>query len=199
MKIKNEILKETIKPLFKLNGFKVSGNHFNKKEEDFVKVVNPQFSQFNDSENVRLTFNIGFYFPLTNEFKGVDSLKRISIDDCQIHERYGNVFLEGVDTWLEKKEKIDKQDFIEEVKFFCENIIYWFSNFNSFNNLLELKELKSCWTTSGIVYHFGIWKSNRSVKEGIQVLQEEYEALDYKDSHWAFTISDSIEKLHEKL
>ncbi|NQX65651.1 DUF4304 domain-containing protein [Paenibacillus alba] len=56
-----QIVKETIAPLFKVEGFKKQGNNFAYVCSDFSATVNIQSSKWNTEDEVEFFFNTGIY------------------------------------------------------------------------------------------------------------------------------------------
>jgi len=69
IEFKEHLIKDVFKPGFKKAGFKVSGTHFTKEEEGFVKVFNVQSSQFSLNWQTGFYLNIGLFFPLAYAFR----------------------------------------------------------------------------------------------------------------------------------
>jgi len=96
IEFKDHLIKDVLKPGFKKAGFKVSGTHFTKEEEGFVKVFNVQSSQFSLNWQTGFYLNIGLFFPLAyafryneyteNEMKFPEKPKE---SDCQFRFRSG--------------------------------------------------------------------------------------------------------------
>ncbi|MFT4760106.1 MAG: hypothetical protein ACI9XO_002844 [Paraglaciecola sp.] len=191
---REDILKNILKPHFKKNGFKTGSNHFKKLENGFIKVVNPQFSQFNYLSEIKFTFNIGFYFPITVEFEEETPPKSISIHDCQINERFGQIFRD-TDYWIEFNLEKGEQEFIKEIQEQIEQITNWLEQLNSLQSLLVLKKMKNTWTTFSVNYHVGISKINDSRFEALKILEEDYLLLENKDTYWSDYLQKAIDKI----
>ena len=69
IEFKEHLIKDVLKPGFKKAGFKISGTHFTKEEEGFVKVFNVQSSQFSLNWQTGFYLNIGLFFPLAYAFR----------------------------------------------------------------------------------------------------------------------------------
>lgn len=196
MTLKEQIIKEIIKPKFKEIGFKISGNHYRKEEKGFIKVFNPQFSMFNDSENVRLTFNMGLYFPETTKFEERTEPKKLSCNDCQFEERYGHLCTDlGNDYWIEKNDNNTIFEFEEEVKKSLEKSIKWFNQFDSINSLKPLRNHKFAWNAYRINYDIALSILNEDKEKALEIIKNEIDGIEGDESNWTIRLRESYEKI----
>lgn len=196
MTLKEQIIKEIIKPKFKKNGFKVSGNHYRKEEKGFIKVFNPQFSMYNDSENVRLTFNLGLYFPETTKFEDRTEPKKLSCHDCQFEERYGHLCTDsGNDHWIEKNDSNTITEFEEEVRNSLEKSIEWFKQFDSINSLKTLRTHKFAWNAYRINYDIALFILNDDKEQALDIIKNEIDRIEGDESNWDTRLKETYEKI----
>jgi hypothetical protein len=142
--IKEEIIKELIKPIFKENGFKTSGTTFLKQEEGFVKVFNIQSSKWNHKECVSFTFNIGIFLPMSYELiRPLPLPKNIKESDCQFKMRISDL-LKKEDDWYEVKTGVDIDNLkIEKIEIYqdIKKTLEFYNNRNTVEALAELPDL----------------------------------------------------------
>tara|TARA_A100001234_G_C12482114_1_gene323948 strand:- start:85 stop:696 length:612 start_codon:yes stop_codon:yes gene_type:complete len=196
MTLKEQIIKEILKPNFKENGFKISGNHYRKVENGFIKVFNPQFSMFNDSENVRLTFNMGLYFPETTKFENRIEPKKLSCHDCQFEERYGHLCTDsGNDYWIEKNDSNTVEEFENEIKDSVEKSIKWFNQFDSIESLKSLRNHKYAWNAYRINYDIALFALKEDTVKALDIIKNEIANLEGSESNWTIRLKESYEKI----
>ena len=119
----DEIVKQTIGPFFKGLGFKKNGNGFNRRTHDIIQMANIQKSQWNHTDNVSFTFNIGFF----NEEIYKDSWdkalpKFIREYDCQVHFRLGHI-TKQTDYWYELNENVTVVELQNEIRNHLDNFL----------------------------------------------------------------------------
>lgn len=195
MRDRKSILREIIKPHFKAEKFKIEGNHFKKAEREFIKIVNPQFSQFGTLGNLSFTFNLGFYFPSTSVFENENQPKSLTIHDCQINERFGKIFNNGIDYWCEVHDKKTDEEIDKEVNDMMSKITKWFLDFDTLDSLLALKKLKDTWSTYRMGYDVALGKLESSREDAIKLLEEELISVENKESNWANKLHKTLEKI----
>lgn len=196
MTLKGYVIKEIIKPKFKRNGFKVSGNHYLREENGFVKVFNPQFSMSNNSENVSLTFNIGLYFPATTKFEGRTKPKKLTFNDCQFGERYGHLCTgSGNDYWIEKNNRNTFEEFCIEVRKSVEKSIGWFSQFNSVESLHVLRNHKFTHYAFRINYDIALFILQKNREKALAIIKGEIDSVECNESNWAILLRESYKKI----
>jgi hypothetical protein len=156
--VQQNIVKEDIKPHFKAQQFKVSGLTFYKQEKDFIKVFNIQSSAWNFQDDVRSTFNIGFFLPDTYEFWLQKPIPRnIKEYDCIFSIRPGTIINSGQsEYWY----KINQDTNVEELRKDIRShlIDYIFPFYNRYNSLIDLLNLTQIDNLSGnsIQVHIGL-------------------------------------------
>ncbi len=114
---RQKIIKEIIKPAFKKAGFKTSGNHFVKVEEDFTKIFCIDNISWNTSDYVSFTLRIGILFPLIEKLRNQTIPKFPSIFNCHF---------EIVSNQLNKSERlfdINPDTDIEEFRNYTSTVI----------------------------------------------------------------------------
>ena len=130
LEFKKYLIQTKIKPLFKQEGFEVSGTHWRKRESGFVKVFNLQLSQFNSMMGFKFFINIGLFFPdsyqleFTNDFFGgiipdvTKVIKNPKVQSCQFHSRDTDIFKRQRDYTFNKNTNPDdfEKYVIEDIK-----------------------------------------------------------------------------------
>ncbi|MGG0174704.1 DUF4304 domain-containing protein [Gottfriedia acidiceleris] len=139
----NHIVKETIAPLFKKNGFKKKGKNFAKIFPDFAWTVNIQSSKWNTKNEVEFLFNTGIYcdkvYTTLSEMKSpifpleVNSMLRLRISDIKnIREN-----------WYKISDKTDIEEIKKQVESDIVNVIIpYFEQYQNIEDIINVIELK---------------------------------------------------------
>lgn len=108
-----ELMQNCIAPIFKRLGFKKSNLNFNRTINELVQCVNIQKSQWNHSECISFTINLGFYnesvFRIAKN--GGNQSKFIKVDECFVWGRSGHLIYNH-DYWYE----IDMESDLKEIQ-----------------------------------------------------------------------------------
>lgn len=97
-----QLMQSCTVPFFKNLGFKKSNLNFNRTTNELVQCVSIQKSQWNHSERITFTINLGFYnealFRISKN--RVNQSKFIKVDDCFVWGRSGHLIYNH-DYWYE--------------------------------------------------------------------------------------------------
>ncbi|MFB7142840.1 DUF4304 domain-containing protein [Gottfriedia sp. NPDC056225] len=137
----NELIKETIAPLFKAKGFKKKGKNFAKLFPDFAWTVNIQSSKWNTKNEVEFLFNTGIY--CDKVYTTLDGLKspifplelysmlRLRISDIKnIREN-----------WYKISDKTDIEEIKKQVESDIVNVIFpYFEQYQNVEDIINVLE-----------------------------------------------------------
>ncbi|WP_175403507.1 MULTISPECIES: DUF4304 domain-containing protein [Bacillaceae] len=157
----NQIVKETIAPLFKENGFKKKGKNFAKIFPDFAWTVNIQSSKWNTKNEVEFLFNTGIYcdkvYTTLSEMKSpifpleLYSMLRLRISDIKnIREN-----------WYKISDNTDIEEIKKQVESDIVNVIIpYFEQYKTVEdiiNFIEIMEEQGEWECPHhltLLYHY---------------------------------------------
>src|ERR1700752_3619470 len=88
-----DVMKDVISPIFKRMKFRKRNSNFNKTTNDIVQVFNVQKSQWNHSDRVSFTFNLGFFNEQLHRIaRNKESVPEFIREyDCFLSERLGRL------------------------------------------------------------------------------------------------------------
>jgi hypothetical protein len=133
--IRDEVIKNIIKPAFKNNNYKINGNTFIKEEKGFYKVITIQNFSWNNANEVEFCLNIGILLMHTtkcHELTGAYSANKCHIQvresfflpsnrkKGEFHERGQYLIKKGAEE--EKLKSIIKKDIDEFILFELDKI-----------------------------------------------------------------------------
>ncbi len=168
---KARIIKEIFKPLFKMNGFNISGLTFVKNETGFSKLFNIQSSSFNSLESVSFYLNIGFLFPIAYEIKEINKPKKLYTSDCQFQMRSDDIIHRNqwyelkIDTNIPEFEKLLLADLTN-------HIIPFFDKYHNIEDLIKLSELKTNSFSNHLPYVAFQLIKNGNLELGNQIIDD---------------------------
>lgn len=135
-----QVIKETIAPLFKAEGFKKQGNNFAKACSDFSATVNIQSSKWNTKDEVEFFFNTGIYieklfgtvhlYPKPSFPMEINSVLRIRGTELTKNDRWYRL---TIDTDVEQLKRMITKDITEY-------ILPHFRQFESINDVIRVME-----------------------------------------------------------
>ena len=136
----NQILKELIKPVFKVEGFATSGRTFRKPENGFTKIFNIQCDS-RDPKNVDFIFNIGFFIPYVHDLQYLRTLAPDKINEasCCYRTRVSQLGYE-YEKWFTLTEKTKFKNIKSEVTKAVKVSIDLFRSIKSIHDLLKPPE-----------------------------------------------------------
>jgi len=123
----NLIVKNSIAPIMKINGYKKSGLTFLKHTEKFIFLINFQQSSGNSSESERFYINCGIYSAEFAETIGEQPLSNPKEYDCHVRYRYERI-TNSAKEYFELDDTTDLQKVAEEVIKEIEKVIVFFNS-----------------------------------------------------------------------
>jgi hypothetical protein len=138
------VLKEIIAPKLKEIGFKKSNLNFNRSFDDVIQLINIQKSQYNHSERLIFTVNIGFYNSRIFEIsRNRTEPKFVTIDNCFLWGRSG-LLIYGHDYWYELNFNSDFKDLVVKIEDdFRDHIFPLYERFQKLNSLIDFLRINA--------------------------------------------------------
>ena len=135
-----KLVKEVIAPQLRELDFKKSNTNFNRHVDGIVQLLNIQKSQYNHSERILFTINIGFYnsevFKISKNKTEVP--KFITIDNCFVRGRTGRLIY-GHDYWYELSTEKSYESVLNQVdQDLRKYILPLFKYLETLNSIVEL-------------------------------------------------------------
>jgi hypothetical protein len=133
------IVKDVISPLLKQIGFKKKNLNFNCGLPDLIQSLNVQKSQYNHSERIRFTINLGFYnsFIFKTSRDRVDEPQFVTSDNCFVWGRTG-MLIYNTDYWYELDNSKEYREISQQIESDLKNhVIPLFIKMKTLNALLD--------------------------------------------------------------
>jgi len=110
------IVRDSLAPRLKAEGYKKRARTFTQESQDHVKVVNVQPSKWNQGTEGSFTLNLGIYFPAVADAIDWFPIKTYPKEhDCTIRERIGMLMPGGCDKWWQISPKSNLERIKAEV------------------------------------------------------------------------------------
>jgi len=94
------IIKESLAPLLKNNGFKKKARSFYREFDNRIELINVQASKWNQGSEGQFTVNVGVYYPEVSEITDALPVKGMPKEyDCTVRERIGLLTPGKKDKW----------------------------------------------------------------------------------------------------
>jgi len=199
--IQDDIIKTIIKPRFKENRFKVSGLTLLKKEVDFVKVFNIQSSSWNTADEVKFTFNLGFFLPDTYEFwLGQPVPQNIKEYHCVFNLRPGPILKSGTnDYWYSINESRNLEELKNLIRAHVKTYyIPFFNKYNLITDLINLGEIDSTYYNM-LTPHLALILAKKGNHELAEELISNYLKNGEYPDNWIKKLESEAKKVNLKI
>ena len=154
--IRQYIIKNCIKPLFKEAGFTIKNTTFYKSLEYCLLIVDIQSSRYNDADKVRFTLNYGFYSQELYEIWYNSAPKQPKASYGFYNGRIGE-FLPNETDWYEITQQTNPEELLSVIN---QDIQEYFlpalQRFSSLDSLLQFTDVKD----NGILAHLFLLKKS---------------------------------------
>ncbi len=134
----NRLVREHIRPLLSLHGYKRYGNTYLLYKDEIWRLINFQKSTKSTRHEVLFTINLGISSQLLYNFYN-ETIKRPKIEDCHFRERIGFLLPQHKDKWWTINANSNLVDLNEEIFSSTEHyIVPELEKYSSNSNLRDL-------------------------------------------------------------